>query len=135
MIWKWRGFVVAYFYVPSHHSPARAEEIYQIFWRQPVSGWDSNQEPPERERGVSLLNRDIPQERIKLILIKLQAGRSRVRFLMWSLDFSIDLILPAALALGSIQSLIEMSTKNLPGSKGRPASTADKLTANCEPIL
>jgi hypothetical protein len=35
--------------------------------------------------------------------------------------FSIDLILPArTMALGSTQPLTEMSTRNLPGSKGRP---------------
>jgi hypothetical protein len=46
----------------------------------------------------------------------LQAGRSRVRFPMRTLDFSVDLILPAALRpLGSTQPLTEMSTRNLPG--------------------
>jgi hypothetical protein len=46
----------------------------------------------------------------------LQAGRSRVRFPMRSLDFSIDLVLPAAtMAMGSIQPLTGMSTRNLPG--------------------
>jgi hypothetical protein len=59
----------------------------------------------------------------------LQAERSRVRFLMKSIDFSIDLILPA---LGSTQSLIEMSTRNLSGGKGWPAHKADNLTAICE---
>jgi hypothetical protein len=49
----------------------------------------------------------------------LQAGRSRDRFPMWSLDFSVELILPVALwPLGSTQPLTEMSTKNLPGVKG-----------------
>jgi hypothetical protein len=50
---------------------------------------------------------------------------------MRSLDFSIDLILPAALcmALGYTQPLTEMSTSNLPGDKGRPARKADNLTA------
>jgi hypothetical protein len=28
-----------------------------------------------------------------------------------------------------------MSTRNLPGGKGRPARKADNLTANCEPIV
>jgi hypothetical protein len=37
--------------------------------------------------------------------------------------------------LGSTQTLTEMSTRNLPGSKGRPARKADKLTAICEPIV
>jgi hypothetical protein len=59
----------------------------------------------------------------------LQAARLRVRFLMRSMDFSIDLILPA---LGSTQPLTEMSTRNLPGGKGRPARNADNLTAICE---
>jgi hypothetical protein len=37
------------------------------------------------------------------------------------------------MALGSAQPLTEMSTRNLPGSKGRPARLADNLTAICEP--
>jgi hypothetical protein len=39
------------------------------------------------------------------------------------------------MALGSSQPLIEMSTMNLPGGKGRPASKADNLTAICGPIV
>jgi hypothetical protein len=65
----------------------------------------------------------------------LQAGKSWVRFAMKSLDFSIDLILPAAIwTLGSTQRLKEMSTRNLPGLKGWPVRRADNLTAICEPI-
>jgi hypothetical protein len=46
----------------------------------------------------------------------LQAGRSRVRFPMRSLDFSIVLILPAApWPQGSTQLLTEMSIRNLTG--------------------
>jgi hypothetical protein len=37
------------------------------------------------------------------------------------------------MAMGSTQSLTEMSTRNLPGGKGRPACKADSLTAICEP--
>jgi hypothetical protein len=54
----------------------------------------------------------------------LQARRSRVRVPMRSVDFLIDLILPA---LGSTHPLIEMSTRNLPRNKGRPARKADNL--------
>jgi hypothetical protein len=39
------------------------------------------------------------------------------------------------LALRSIQPLTEMSIRNLPGRKGRPALKADNLTAICEPIV
>jgi hypothetical protein len=39
------------------------------------------------------------------------------------------------MALGSTQSLTEMSIRNLPGSKGRPTGKADNLTAICEPIV
>jgi hypothetical protein len=36
---------------------------------------------------------------------------------------------------GSTQPLTEMSTRNLPGDKGRPAREDDNLTAICEPIV
>jgi hypothetical protein len=39
------------------------------------------------------------------------------------------------MALGSTQSLTEMSTRNLPGCKGQPVRKADSLTAICEPIV
>jgi hypothetical protein len=39
------------------------------------------------------------------------------------------------MVLGSTQPLTEMSTRNLPGDKGRPARKADKLTAICELIV
>jgi hypothetical protein len=39
------------------------------------------------------------------------------------------------MALGLIQPLAEISTRNLPGGKGRPAHKADKLTAICELIV
>jgi hypothetical protein len=39
------------------------------------------------------------------------------------------------MALGSTQPPIEMSTRNVPGGKGRPACKADNLTAICEPIV
>jgi hypothetical protein len=39
------------------------------------------------------------------------------------------------MTLGSTQPLTEMSTRNLPGSKGWPALKADNLTAICEPIV
>jgi hypothetical protein len=38
------------------------------------------------------------------------------------------------MALGWTQPLTEMSTRNIPGGKGRPARKAD-LTAICEPIV
>ena len=44
----------------------------------------------------------------------LQAGRSRVRFMMVSLEFLIDIIVPAALwPLGSTQPLTEMGTRSI----------------------
>jgi hypothetical protein len=39
------------------------------------------------------------------------------------------------MALRSTQPLTEMSTRNLPGGKARPARKAEKLTAICEPIF
>jgi hypothetical protein len=39
------------------------------------------------------------------------------------------------MALGSTQPLIEMSTRNLPGGKGRSARKVDKFNAICEPTL
>jgi hypothetical protein len=39
------------------------------------------------------------------------------------------------MALGLTQPLTEMSIRNIPGGKGRPAHKADNLTAICEPIV
>jgi hypothetical protein len=41
----------------------------------------------------------------------------------------------STMALGLTQPLTEMSIRDLPGGKGRPAHRADKLTAICEPIV
>jgi hypothetical protein len=38
-------------------------------------------------------------------------------------------------ALGSTKPLTEMSTRNIPGGKGRPVRKADSLTAICEPTV
>jgi hypothetical protein len=66
----------------------------------------------------------------------LQAGKSRVLFQMRSLEF-FDRPNPSSrtVTLGSTQSLTEMSTRNLPEAKGRPARKAVNLTAICEPIV
>jgi hypothetical protein len=39
------------------------------------------------------------------------------------------------MTLGSTQPLTEMSTRNLPEGKLRPAREADNLNAICEPIV
>jgi hypothetical protein len=39
------------------------------------------------------------------------------------------------MALGSTQPLTEMSTRNLPGGKGRQAREADNFSAICESII
>jgi hypothetical protein len=39
------------------------------------------------------------------------------------------------MSMGLTQPLREMSTRNLPGGKGRPTRKADNLTAICEPIV
>jgi hypothetical protein len=66
----------------------------------------------------------------------LQAGRSRDRFPLRLLDF-FNLPNPSSrtMSLGSTQPVIEMSARNLPGGKGRPARKVDNLTVICEPIV
>jgi hypothetical protein len=63
----------------------------------------------------------------------LQAGRSPVR-VSDEVDF-LNSLNPFShtMALGSTQPLTEMSTRNLPGGKKRPARRADNLADMCEP--
>jgi acetyl esterase/lipase len=66
----------------------------------------------------------------------LQSGRLQVQVPMRSLEiFNLPSSSSRIMALGSIQPLTEMSTRNLPGARGRPARKADNLTAICEPIF
>jgi hypothetical protein len=58
----------------------------------------------------------------------LQAGTSRVRLPMRSLDFQLPNISSRTMVLWSTQPLTEMSTSNLPWGKGRPARKTDNLT-------
>jgi hypothetical protein len=63
----------------------------------------------------------------------LQAGSSQVR-VPDEVDF-LNLPNPSSrtVALGSTQSITEMSTRNLPGGKKRRAHRADNIAAICEP--
>jgi hypothetical protein len=67
----------------------------------------------------------------------LQAERSRVRFPMRSFIgfFNSPNRSIRTMALGSTQPLTEMSTRNLPGGKGRLACKAGNLTSICESIV
>jgi hypothetical protein len=52
------------------------------------------------------------------------------------LDFSVDLILLAALSpCGEFSLLTQLSARNLPRGEGQSACKADNLTAICEPIF
>jgi hypothetical protein len=63
----------------------------------------------------------------------LQAGRSSVR-VPDELDFfNLSNISSRAMALWSTQPLTEMTTRNFPGGKKRPARRADNLAAIYEP--
>jgi hypothetical protein len=67
---------------------------------------------------------DVAHKHIRYVFTMLQAGRSPVRV---PNPFS------RTMALWSTQRLAEMSTRNLPGGKKRPARRADNLAAICEP--
>jgi hypothetical protein len=66
----------------------------------------------------------------------LQAGRALVRYEMRSLNvFNLPNPTIRIMSLGSTQPLTEMSTRYIPGGKGRSARKAENLTAICEPIV
>jgi hypothetical protein len=61
----------------------------------------------------------------------LQAGRSRFRFPMWSLYFSIDLTLGPEVDSASNRNEYQESS----WGKGRPVRKVDNITAIFEPIF
>jgi hypothetical protein len=63
----------------------------------------------------------------------LQAGRSSIRVPDEINFFNLPNPSSRTMALGSTQSITEMSTRNFPGDKTRPARRADNLAAICEP--
>jgi hypothetical protein len=63
----------------------------------------------------------------------LQAGRSSFRVPDEVNFFNLPNPSSRTMALGSTQPLTEMSTRNLPGGKKRPAPRADNLAAIYEP--
>jgi hypothetical protein len=65
----------------------------------------------------------------------LQAGRSSVRVPDEANFFNLPTPSSRTVALGSTQPLTEMSIRNLPGSKKRPARRADNLAAIYEPNI
>jgi hypothetical protein len=65
----------------------------------------------------------------------LQAGKSRDQILNEVDFFNLPNASSRTMALGSTQSLTEMSTRNIPGGEGRQARKADNLTAICDPIV
>jgi hypothetical protein len=65
----------------------------------------------------------------------LQVGRSPVLIPDEVNVFNLPNPSSRTMALGSTQPLTEMSTRNFPGGKKRPARRVDNLTAICEPIV
>jgi hypothetical protein len=63
----------------------------------------------------------------------LQAERSSVRVPDEVHFFNVPNPSSRTMALGLTQPLTEMSTRNFPGGKKRPARRADNLAAICEP--
>jgi hypothetical protein len=63
----------------------------------------------------------------------LQAGRSPVRVPDEGDFFNLPNSSSRNMVLGSTQPLTEMSTRDLPEGKKRPARRADNLAAICEP--
>jgi hypothetical protein len=63
----------------------------------------------------------------------LQVGRSPVRVPYEVEFFNLPNHSSRTMAPRSTQPLTEMSTRNLPGGKKRPARRADNLAAICEP--
>jgi hypothetical protein len=63
----------------------------------------------------------------------LQAGRSLIRITDEVDFFNLPNPSSCTMALGSIQALTEMNTRNLPGGKKRPAHRTDNIAAIREP--
>jgi hypothetical protein len=63
----------------------------------------------------------------------LQARKSPVRVSGEVDFFNLHNSSSRTMVLGSTQPLTEMSTRNFPGGKKRPARRADNLTTICEP--
>jgi hypothetical protein len=69
---------------------------------------------------------------VQLVGTLLHTGRSPVRVPDEVNVFNLTNPSRRIMGLGSTQPLTEMSTRNLPGGKKRPARRADNLVAICE---
>jgi hypothetical protein len=61
-----------------------------------------------------------------------QAEGSPVRVLDEVDFFNLPIFSSRTIAMGPTDTLVEMSSRNLPGGEKRPARTADKISATCE---
>jgi hypothetical protein len=106
--------------------------LIEFVWQTHIVKFKIKKRPWNKKKYRKLWFSVIEMRHVYIVYIRPSVSVRRIRSLIITPTNFFYLFL---MALGLSQPLTEISTRNLPGGKGRPMCKADSLSAICEPIV